>query len=622
MNLDKNLFHEVSQTRGLLVLAVGAGLLAGLLLVAQAYLLSQAISHVFLGHATLSDIAPLLGACGAVVLGRALLLGGAELAGHTLADRVKAALRERLLAHLVALGPAYARGERSGELAHTATEGIEALHAYVSEYLPQLALAVLVPLAMLAVVFPLDLLSGIVLLLTAPMIPLLMILIGKAANWQSRRQWTQLSRMSAHFLDVLQGLPTLKIFGRSREQAATIAAVSEQFRDATMSVLRVAFLSAFVLEMLATISTALIAVEIGLRLLYGRLAFDEALFILMLAPEYYLPLRQLGARFHAGVSGITAAARIFAVLQTPPADCAPTSVVRLSERVQKPLTPAPLSLTEARGNPALCAPSPPGGRGMGGSLPYTLSDLPVPPFEVHFEDVHYAYDEGDRPALNGLTLSIPARQTVALVGPSGAGKSTVAHLLLRFIAPTAGRITVNRCDLCDLLPDTWRAQIAWVPQLPYLFDATIADNIRLGRPDAPLDAVIHAAQQAGADEFIRALPHGYNTRIGERGARLSGGQAQRLALARAFLRDAPLVILDEATANLDPTTETSILAAMAALRQGRTVLVIAHRLRTIRDADQIAVLVGGRVVEYGSHALLSARPGFYRRLLTAVEGGL
>jgi ATP-binding cassette subfamily C protein CydD len=575
MNLDRRLWHEVWRARGPLSVAVGAGLLAGLLLVAQAYLLSRAISRVFLGGATLTETAPLLGMLGAVAIGRALMLGGAELAGHILADRVKAALRERLLAHLVALGPAYVRGERSGELAHTVSEGIEALHAYVSEYLPQLALAILVPLAMLVVVFPLDLLSGIVLLLTAPMIPLLMILIGKAANWQSRRQWTQLSRMSAHFLDVLQGLSTLKIFGRSREQAATIAAVSEQFREATMSVLRVAFLSAFVLEMLATISTAIIAVEIGLRLLYGRLAFDEALFVLILAPEYYLPLRQLGARFHAGISGVTAAARIFAVLETKPADCV--------------LTPPP------------------------------ASDWPVPPFAVHLADVRYAYDDGDRPALNGLTLSIPAGQTVALVGPSGAGKSTVAHLLLRFIAPTAGRITINGRDLCDLPADQWRRQIAWVPQLPYLFDGTVADNIRLGRPDSSLDAVVYAAQQANADGFIRALPDGYDTRIGERGARLSGGQAQRLALARAFLRDAPFVILDEATANLDPETEASILAAMEKLRQGRTALVIAHRLHTIRDADQVAVLVNGRVVQYGPPAVLSAQPGLYRRLLTSVE---
>jgi len=561
----------------LLLAAIGMGLLAGLLLIAQAYLLSQAISRVFLSGATLAAIIPLLTLLGAVILGRALALGGAELAGQLLADRVKAALRERLLAHLMALGPAYVRDERSGELAHTVTEGIEALHAYVSEYLPQLALAVLLPLTMLAVVFPLDLLSGIVLLLTAPMIPLLMILIGKAANWQSRRQWTQLSRMSAYFLDVLQGLPTLKIFGRSREQITTIAAVSEQFRDATMSVLRLAFLSAFVLEMLATISTALIAVEIGLRLLYGRLDFDKALFILILAPEYYLPLRQLGARFHAGVSGVTAAARIFAVLETRPSDCAP---------------------------PPAAAPQ----------------TIPAPPFDLRFEDVHYAYDDGDRPALNGLTLHIPAGQTVALVGPSGAGKSTVAHLLLRFLAPTAGRITVNGRDLCDLPADQWRGQIAWVPQWPYLFDGTVADNIRLGRPDASPDAVIQAAQQAGADGFIRALPDGYDTHIGERGARLSGGQAQRLALARAFLRDAPLVILDEATANLDPETEASILAALEALRRGRTILVIAHRLHTLRNADQIAVLATGRVVEYGPPAALSAQSGLYRQLLLAVEG--
>ncbi len=577
MNLDRRLWHQVARSRGLLLAAIGFGLLAGLLLIAQAYLLSQAINRVFLGRATLADITRLLGLLAAVIVGRALALGGAELAGHLLADRVKAALRERLLAHIVTLGPAYTRDERSGELAHTVTEGIEALHAYVSEYLPQLALAVLLPLTMLAVVFPLDLLSGVVLLLTAPMIPLLMILIGKAANWQSRRQWTQLSRMSAHFLDVLQGLPTLKIFGRSREQAATIAAVSEQFRDATMSVLRVAFLSAFVLEMLATISTAIIAVEIGLRLLYGRLDFDKALFILILAPEYYLPLRQLGARFHAGVSGVTAAARIFAVLETRPSDCAP---------------------------PPAAAPQ----------------TIPAPPFDLRFEDVHYAYDDGDRPALNGLTLHIPAGQTVALVGPSGAGKSTVAHLLLRFLAPTAGRITVNGRDLCDLPADQWRGQIAWVPQWPYLFDGTVADNIRLGRPDASPDAVIQAAQQAGADGFIRALPDGYDTHIGERGARLSGGQAQRLALARAFLRDAPLVILDEATANLDPETEASILAALEALRRGRTVLVIAHRLHTLRNADQIAVLATGRVVEYGPPAALSAQSGPYRQLLLAVEG--
>ncbi len=580
MNLDRRLLREMDSARGPLIATIGLGALAGLLLVAQAYGLSRAISRVFMSGQDLAGVAPLLAALAIIAVGRALALGGSELAAHALANRVKRALRERLLAHLAALGPAYARGERSGELANTAVEGIEALHAYLGEYIPQLVLAALVPLTMLTVVFPLDLLSGIVLLLTAPMIPLLMILIGKAANRQSRRQWTQLSRMSAHFLDALQGLPTLKIFGQSRAQIAVIAAISDRFRDATMSVLRIAFLSALVLEMLATISTAIIAVEIGLRLLYARMDFADALFILILAPEYYLPLRMLGTRFHAGVAGVTAAGRIFAVLETPVPGCAPVS-----------LAPAPATVLTA-------------------------------PFDIRFEDVRVVYSEGERPALDGISLHLPPGQTIGLVGPSGAGKSTLAGLLLRFVMPTAGRITANGGDLCAAPAEVWRAHVAWVPQRPTLFDATIADNIRLGHPDASDVEVVRAAQGAGAEAFIAALPDGYETRIGERGARLSGGQAQRIALARAFLKDAPVIVLDEATANLDPETEAALLEAMRALLRGRTALVIAHRLRTVREADQIVVLAGGRIVQTGTHASLREQPGLYRRLLAALGDGV
>src|SRR5690606_19467906 len=261
-------------------------------------------------------------------------------------------------------------------------------------------------------------LSGIVLLVTAPLIPFFMILIGGMASRLTRSQFTQLSRMSAHFLDVLQGLAVLKQFGRSRDQIATIRRISERFRDTTMGVLRVAFLSALVLEMLATISTAIIAVEIGLRLLYGRMVFEDAFFVLILAPEFYLPLRMLGTRFHAGMSGVAAAARIFDVLETPLPDCGP---------------PAPRRA------------------------------IPQPPFTLRFQDVQYAYDSGERPALNGITFAIEAGQRVALVGPSGAGKSTVAQLLLRFLAPTAGQITVNGIGLCAIAPDEWRRHVAWVP---------------------------------------------------------------------------------------------------------------------------------------------------------------
>jgi len=579
MNLDRRLLREMNGARGPLFATIGLSALGALLLVAQAYGLSRAISRVFLDGQNLTGIAPLLVALALIAIGRALALGGSELAAHALADRVKGTLRARLLAHLAALGPAYVRGERSGELANTAVEGVEALHAYLGEYIPQLVLAALIPLTMLAVVFPLDLLSGIVLLLTAPMIPLLMILIGKAANRQSRRQWTQLSRMSAHFLDVLQGLPTLKMFGQSRAQIAVIAAISDRFRDATMSVLRVAFLSALVLEMLATISTAIIAVEIGLRLLYARMEFADALFILILAPEYYLPLRMLGTRFHAGVAGVTAAGRIFAVLETPVPGCGPVS-----------LASAP--------PPVLAA-----------------------PFDIRFEAVRVVYSDGERPALDGISLHLPPGQITGLVGPSGAGKSTLAGLLLRFVAPSGGRITANGHDLCAVPADTWRAHVAWVPQRPTLFDATIADNIRLGCPDASDEAVMRAAQAAGAEAFITALPDGYETRIGERGARLSGGQAQRIALARAFLKDAPLIVLDEATANLDPQTEAALLEAMRALLRGRTALIIAHRLRAVRQANQIVVLSGGRIVQTGTHAALQEQPGLYRRLLAAQGDG-
>ena len=545
------------------------------------------------------------------------MLWAGDVTANRVATRVKTDLRERLTAHLLALGPAYTRGERTGELVNTAVEGIEALDAYFSQYLPQLALAVLIPVTFLLVVFPLDPLSGLVLLLTAPLIPVFMILIGSLADSLTRQQWTALSRMSAHFLDVLQGLTTLKLFNRSREQIAVIAEISDRYRDTTLGVLRVAFLSALVLEMVGTLSTAIIAVEIGLRVLYGRLAFEQAFFVLILAPEFYLPLRLLGTRFHAGIAGVTAARRVFEVLETPVG-------------------------TRRHGDAATR-------RGE-----FAVS--PRPRVAVSFADIHYAYDGGARPALNGVSFEIRPGEKVALVGPSGAGKSTLAALLLGFIQPTSGVISVGDDHACGadspsfivsqtklrasrfgveasagfsgqqaqpakastpedhLSADSFQFQassfqlpaIAWVPQLPYLFNTTVAENIRLGRPGAGQDDVVQAAQQAGADDFIRALPQGYETVIGERGARLSGGQAQRIALARAFLVDAPLVILDEATANLDPESEAQIQSSLERLLVGRSALIIAHRLHTVRTADRIVVLDQGRVAETGTHAELMA----------------
>jgi ATP-binding cassette subfamily C protein CydCD len=583
MKLDQRLLHLARQSRWLIVLTVGLGLAGSLLTVLQARYMSRVISRVFLDGQRLDAVARLLGLLLGIVLARAFLDWASEAAASAAALRIKTSLRQRLFSHLLALGPVYARGERTGELTAVAVDGIQALEAYFSQYLPQLALAALVPIVFLLLVFPIDLLSGVILLVTAPLIPLFMILIGNLAQELTRRQWQTLSRMSAYFLDVLQGLTTLKLLGRSKSQEKVISQVSERFGDTTMNVLRVTFLSALALEMVATLSTAVVAVEIGLRLLYGQLAFEQAFFILLLAPEFYLPLRMLGTRFHAGMSGVSAAKRIFEILETP------TTLSRVE------------------------------GTSSNGTLGQEDLRLTTAGIQIRFEDVYYTYPGGG-PALRGVTFEIDAGQKVALVGPSGAGKSTLASLLLRFIEASQGCIRVNGLPLEQLDPDDWRSQVAWVPQHPYLFHASVADNICLEQPQASLEQVVQAARLAQADGFIRYLPQGYDTQIGERGVRLSGGQAQRIALARAFLKDAPILILDEASANLDPFQDAKLQEATGRLVGGRTVLIIAHRLSSVYRADRIIVLDQGRLVESGTHASLLQREGLYWRLVGAAQG--
>lgn len=573
MKFDSRLLKQLNNVRVFFALTVLCGLGIGILTIAQARALSQLIAQVFRQHATLAGVWNVMLVLLAIMIARAVLSWASDVSAFQIAARIKTDLRERGFKHLLGLGPTYARGERTGELSNTLTEGIEALDAYLSQYLPQLVLAALVPLVVLVFVFPLDWLSGCVLLFTGPLIPIFMMLIGSAADALTRKQYSQLSLLSAHFLDVLQGLTTLKIFGRSREQIETIARISHHYRDTTLSVLRIAFLSAFALEMIATISTAIVAVQVGLRLLYDQLDFERAFFVLVLAPDFYLPLRLLGTRFHAGMAGVAAASRLFQILEIPQRNWR-------AEEQERDFSPL---------------------------LPHSLAPL-------RFENVSFAYEDDTRPALNGVSFTITPGQRVALVGATGAGKSTLVNLLLRFIEPTRGEILCGDVSLRAWSSDDWRKQIAWVPQMPYLFNDSIANNIRLARPDASIDEVMRAAQLAHADDFIRALPHAYETVIGERGARLSGGQAQRVALARAFLKDAPLLILDEPTSNLDVETEELLQDSLEQLLKDKTALMITHRLNTAMRADQIIVLDHGRVAEIGNHQTLLDKRGVYYRL--------
>ncbi len=575
MNIDPRLLKWARQAGLAVALTVLFGAAGGALLVWQARQVAGIVNGVFLGGMSLDAVAPLFLPLLAVIALRALAALGAEVAASEAALRVKARLRDAFARHLVALGPGGLQGEKTAELATTAIQGIETLDAYFSQYLPQVVLAGVIPLIVLAAVFPIDLLSAVVLALTAPLIPIFMFLIGKATEIVTRRQWEALTRLSATFLDSIQGLRELKQLGRSRQRGEEIDAAAERHRAATMQVLRVTFLSALALELVGTISTAVIAVQIGLRLLYGRMGFEEAFFILLLAPEFYQPLRLLGQRFHAALSGISAARRIFEVLDLP---------------------------------------LPPVQRGSGRSV-----DLSAP-FVIRFEGVGYTYPQQERPALDGLSFTIRAGEKVALVGPSGGGKSTIASLLLRFVQPDAGEILVNDLPLEQADLKDWRRQVAWVPQRPFLLLDTLANNI------APLDRsqrepdFTRAIERAQLSPVIASLPRGIDSTVGERGARLSGGEAQRLALARAFYAGAPLLVLDEPTASLDPLNEALLEESTRDLLRGKTALIIAHRLSTVMNADRILVIGDGRVIEAGSHAELTARRGAYFEMVHAFRG--
>ncbi len=546
--LDPRLLRYARVTRTFIVASIALGSISALLIVAQAWLLADVIAGALDAGKGVAQLRVPLEALLAVVVVRALVAWAAEVVANGSSARCKQQLRAALLERVSVLGTNGLNEERTGATAVLATRGIDALDGFFSLYLPQVALAVIVPVTVLVVVLDRDWISALIIAVTLPLVPLFMALVGAATRDRTDAQLQTLQRLAGHFLDIVAGLATLKVFGRAKAQTRTIREVSERYRISAMATLRITFLSSVILELLATISVALVAVAVGLRLLDGDLSLRTALLILVLAPEAYLPLRALGANYHASEEGISAAEQVFAVLETP---------------------------------------VPPRGR---------RTDIPDPAAcGVYVEDLTVAYPARAQAALERISLYVEPGEVLAVTGPSGSGKSTLLSVLLGFIAPDHGSVHIGDSELVDLDPDAWRSRVSWVPQRPHLFAATIGANIRLGRPDAPEEEVWEAVVAAGLGDVVASRPGGLDSALGDHGSGLSAGERQRVALARAFLRDAPLLLLDEPTANLDGETEEEVLRAVGQLVRGRTVILVAHRPALIALADRVFELDRGLV---------------------------
>ncbi len=546
MPFDARLLRHARATRGYLGASVAIGLAQAAFTVLQAYALATVIVRAFLDQQALEALAVPLGVLAGAIAARAVLAWAAEVAAHRTSAAVKSELRRQVLHHVVRLGPRWMTGQRSGELATLVTRGVDALDGYFSRYLPQLVLGALVPAAVVATLVATDWTSALVVVVTLPLIPAFMVAVGVATGRRVDRQWTSLQGLAHHFLDILSGLGTLKAFGRSRAQVAIIARLADQQRQASLATMRVAFLTSLVLELLAALSIATVAVLLAGRLAGGSLDLRAALLVLLLAPEAYGPLRQAAAHYHASAEGLGAAAGVFDVLGQPvPAQRATDHADQTAAHTDVPPDPRALAIR--------------------------LDEV-----TVHGADRSY-------PLLDRLSLELSPSQVTGLVAPSGAGKSTVLAVLLGFVQPDSGRVLVGDTDLAAVDPETWREEIGWLPQDPVLFSGTVADNIALRDPAVDRNAVVAAARSAAVDVPL-------TMEVGERGLGLSAGQRRRVALARALLRDARLLLLDEPTEGVDPQTEAALLAHLPPVLAGRTVVLVTHRPGLLRLCHHVVRL--------------------------------
>ena len=567
MHTHRKLFGYAVGVRAYMWLNALLSFLISIVVVIQMLSLSLIIAGVF------SDMKPpdnmLMTVFVSSVVLRSLLVWYRERSARQKTVVIKSTIRQEAFSRLLTLGPVCARSAQTGGIIHSLTEGTEKLDDYFTHYIPALLHIAILPTVIILFAAFIDWPSAIIMLITGPLIVFFMWLIGTYAKKLSQEQWQSFNRLSAGFLDAIQGLKTLKLFGVSEQESENIARGSDRFRIITMRVLRVAFLSGMVLELAASISIALVALQIGIRLIEGMMVFQPGLFILLLAPEFYLPFRALGQHHHAGMEGAAAAEEIFRLPESPPRQSA-----------VKP--------------------------------PQTLKNKGL---EIRCDHLRYTYPEQKHAAIDGLSCVLPPGQLTAIAGPSGSGKTTFIHMLMAYIMPDGGTIEVNGLSLYDLDPSVWRQHVAYVSQHPWFFDGSVLDNLRMTNPDAGMDEIREVARQAGADDFIVELPKGYHTQLQDNASRLSGGEKQRLALARALLRKAPVLILDEPTAYLDPQSEQLISEASIIAGSDRTTIVIAHRLKTVKHADNILVFDKGRVAESGNHRELIQKKGIYHAYL-------
>lgn len=534
--------------------------LGGVLVIASAWLLARMVHAGIFDHATRADLSQAGLIFLAVYALRALLLSLAEYQGNRAAQAVKSSLREELVARMLDPESARDTAAQTGSRVTVLMEGLDALHGYYARYLPSMTASSVIPIAILCFVVPVDWISAVVLLVTGPLIPVFMILIGEGAERLNQKQWRTLAHLNGYCFDRIQGLTTLKLFGASRREGEAIARMGEQYRQETMAILRTAFLSSLALEFFSTISIALVAVFIGFRLLWGHASFDHAYLVLLLAPEFFLPLRRLGTNYHARMEAIGAVEDLMPLLTETPT----------TQRCEA---------------------------------------APSQPCSIRFEGVSGSYAPG-KFAVKELSFYLPAGQHLALIGPSGSGKSTLLHMLLGLM-PHQGTIWIDDTRLADIDRAQWWRMLGWVPQTAHLFWGTVAENIRLGDPDM---------DPAAFDRLVSALGIDFlQQQVGEQASGLSGGQAQRVAVARALARRAPLLLMDEPTASLDAASEQKIQSAITHYAEGSTRITAAHRLHTVAHCQHVLLLQQGGTAAFGTPSELAGHSPLYRDTIAQLE---